>query len=47
MKAAPGGMDGRRKVIPLTNDKPHADTITFEVKASGVECSTAMRAVKQ
>ncbi|MCE7973164.1 MAG: hypothetical protein DYG92_02390 [Leptolyngbya sp. PLA1] len=46
MKASPGGFDGRRKVIPLTNDKWDVGQINFEVKSSGVECPTPMKLQK-
>lgn len=46
MRASPSGIDSRRKVIPLTNDKWDVGQINFEVKSSGVECSTPMKIQK-
>ena len=46
MKGTAGGLDGRRKVIPLTNDKWEVDAINFDVKSGGVECSTPMKIQK-
>jgi len=46
LKPSAAGVDGRRKVIPLTNDKWDASQINFEVKSSGVECSTPMKIKK-
>jgi hypothetical protein len=46
MRASPAGLDTRRRVIPLTSDKWDVGAISFEVKSSGVECSTPMKIQK-